>query len=357
MKIDIFTHLVSRPFHEALSRHLGESYPAAQKNVGLTNLDARFRLMDLFGDYMQVLVPGGPPLEAVASPKKAVELATIANDGMAEVVSRHPDRFLAAAAVVPTNNIEFALDEIDRAVTQLDLKGIYLYTPQYIFSEKEVNDGAVEDKEKPKGHTVGKLPLATKALDAPELAPIFEKMAQLNLPIWLHPRTTPAFPDYTTEKRSQYRIWQIFGWPYQTTAAMIRLVFSGIFKQYPDIKIITHHGGAMIPIFENRMKVQYDYDEKLYGGELTKGWDRSPVDYLRLFYTDTALNGNVPALMCSYAFFGPERLLFGTDAPHDHQFGEISIRDTIASIEKMDIDSKEKQMIFEANVRQLLQMR
>jgi aminocarboxymuconate-semialdehyde decarboxylase len=203
---------------------------------------------------------------------------------------------------------------------------------------------------------VGKLPLETEPIDKPELMPLFEQMAAYDLPIWIHPRTTPDFPDYTTEKKSKYRIWQIFGWPYQTAAAMTRLVFSGVFEKYPNIKILTHHAGSMVPFFENRIRAQYDYDEILYHGELKKGLTREPLDYFRMFFGDTALNGNTAALMCAYHFLGPGHLLFGTDMPHDEEMGDLSIRETIASIERMDIPDREKGMIFEGNAKILLNL-
>jgi aminocarboxymuconate-semialdehyde decarboxylase len=70
-------------------------------------------------------------------------------------------------------------------------------------------------------------------------------MATYDLPIWLHPFRGADFSDYATEDRSQYEIWWTFGWPYDTSAAMARLVFAGHFDRFPQLKIITHHMGAM----------------------------------------------------------------------------------------------------------------
>src|SRR5207247_4578481 len=89
-------------------------------------------------------------------------------------------------------------------------------------------------------------------LDGPQFRALFDRMASLGLPIWLHPARPASFPDYPGETRSRYDIWWAFGWPYETTAAMARLVFSGLFDRHPDLKIITHHMGAMLPYFEGR---------------------------------------------------------------------------------------------------------
>lgn len=354
MKIDIYNHLIPKRYYEALSKHIGKPYPAAQSNPGIIDLDTRFRILDKYEGLVQVLSPGGAPLEGIANPKKATELARIANDAMAEIVIKYPDRFLGAIALVATNDVDAALREIERAVEQLNFKGLYLFTPQFRF--KEGVEEEPEEQPAIKGHTVGKLPKETAPLDRPELMPLFEQMAKYDLPIWIHPRTTPAFPDYTTESNSKYRIWQIFGWPYQTAAAMTRLVFSGLFERFPMIKIITHHAGSMVPFFEQRIRAQYDYDEILFHGELKKGLSREPLDYFKMFHGDTALNGNTAALMCAYQFFGVGHLLFGTDMPHDASMGDLSINETITSVERMDITDQEKKLIFEGNAKKLLDL-
>ena len=59
--------------------------------------------------------------------------------------------------------------------------------------------------------------------------------------------------DYSTEERSKYELWWVFGWPYETSVAMARLVFAGWFDRYPDLKIIAHHMGAMVPYFAGRV--------------------------------------------------------------------------------------------------------
>ena len=340
MKIDIYAHFLPQKYHDALQKQLGRPYPLVEANPAIFDMDHRLRTIDKYNDLVQVLIPAGPPLEAVAKPKEAAQLAKIANDSMAELVAKHPDRFIAAVALVATNDIAAALKEIDRAVNELKFRGVLLFTPQYIFDTK----------------TAEILPKDTKPIDIPDLMPLYEKMVEYNLPIWIHPMTTDIFADYTTENRSKYRVWQIFGWPYHTTAAMTRLVFNGVFEKYPGIKFITHHAGAMVPFFERRISAQYDYDEMRYGNKDKQGLRGRPIDYFRMFYNDTALSGSTAALMCAYSFFGAEHLLFGTDMPHDCQLGELSIRDTIKSIEQMDISDSEKKAIFEDNAKKLMRL-
>jgi aminocarboxymuconate-semialdehyde decarboxylase len=75
-----------------------------------------------------------------------------------------------------------------------------------------------------------------------------------------------------------------------------------------------------------------------------------------MFYNDTAIHGNASGLMCAHDFFGTERLLFGTDTPFDFELGELSIRDTIRSVEAMSIADPEREAIFEGNARRLLRL-
>src|SRR5262249_57254112 len=82
---------------------------------------------------------------------------------------------------------------------------------------------------------------------------VFDRMAQRDLPIWMHPARPATFADYAGEKRSKYDMWWAFGWPYETSVAMGSLVFSGIFDRHPALKIITHHLGAMIPFWAGRV--------------------------------------------------------------------------------------------------------
>ena len=91
--------------------------------------------------------------------------------------------------------------------------------------------------------------VAGKPLDSPEFLPFFEEAARRDIPIWIHPARGADFPDYLTETKSKYEIWWTFGWPYETSAAMSRIVFSGMFDRHPKLKIVTHHMGGMIPVF------------------------------------------------------------------------------------------------------------
>jgi len=326
LKIDAFCHVLPLKYKETLEK----DYPSPLldiRNPTLFDLETRFRIMDKFEGLMHVLSLGVPPIEAIADPNKSVDLAKMANDEMAELVLKYPDRFAAAIASLPMNDIDAALEETDRAIKDLKFRGVQIYTP--------TND---------------------KPLDLPEFFPLYEKMSQYNLPILLHPQRYPSYVEYPNEEESKYTIHGMLGWPYETSVAMVRLVFSGILESYPDLKIITHHAGGMIPFFENRIVGWIDSHDTLLRRS-DAGKLRKPIsDYFKMFYADTAIYGHTPGLMCAYSFFGTEKLLFGTDMPWDNQLGLKYTRETITSVEQMDINDAEKKMIFEDNTRRLLRL-
>ncbi len=340
MIIDIYTHITPEKYRNALFKRVQQAMGKKMMEgiSTLWDLETRFRIMDRYDDYKQVIMVSGIPVESVAKGKDAVELARIANDEAAELIAKYPDRFLAAVALLPLDDTEAALKELDRVVNELKLRGMAIHTPLYFF-----RDGAVP-------------PAGAKSMDSPELMPVYEKMAEYDLPIWIHPN--PLYdmknPDYTSETEARYFAWQIYGWPYQDTLAQVRLVFSGILEKCPNLKIINHHAGGMVPFFEQRVNVSYDMAEAYWGLDLKQRLPKSPREYLRMFYADTALGGSTPGLMCAYDFYGAEHMVFGTDTPFDKDLGDVAIKATIESVERMNIPDKEKRAIFADNAKKLM---
>jgi len=340
VKIDIYTHIQPRKYLDELlkvvethHKHLLTRFRVIESTRSLWNLDERFRIMDKYGDLVQVLVPTGPPVELLVQPKDVIRLVKLYNDEIAELVQRYPDRFIAAVACLPLNNVDMALEEAQRAITDLGFKGILVDSPVYDNS-----------------------PEKTKPIDLPEYMPLYEMMSNYHLPIWIHPRRESSVSDYTTEKESKYFIFHCFGWPYETTVAMARLVFSGVLETYPALKLITHHCGAMIPYFADRIVNLYGYHRAHGQTGFMDKLKKPPIEYFKKFYNDTALYGNTAGLMCGYAFFGIDRLLFGTDMPYDTEQGGQFIRETIQAIKQMNISDLEREKIFKDNALDLLNL-
>jgi predicted TIM-barrel fold metal-dependent hydrolase len=165
-------------------------------------------------------------------------------------------------------------------------------------------------------------------------------------------------PDYRTEQKSKYEIWWTFGWPYETSTAMARLVFSGIMDRLPDLKVLAHHLGAMIPYFEGRVGPGWDQLGKRTSDEdLTQVLTRlkkRPFDYFKDFYADTAVFGSRPATVCGLDFYGADRVLFASDCPFDPERGPGYIRDTIAIIEGLQLSPGDRDKICFGNAERLL---
>jgi len=333
-KIDIFNHLFPKFFFDKMI----EVAPN-QKDIGkrvrsvavIVDLEKRFRVMDQFEDYVQVICLPNPPLEVLGGPEVSTELAQIANDGMAEYVAKYPDRFPGFIASLSLSNPEAALTELERAIKDLKAVGI-----QFFSNAK----GA--------------------PLDLPEFEPLFAKMADFDLPIWIHPARAANFPDYLTEKKSKYEIWWTFGWPYETSVAMARIVFAGYFDKYPNLKIITHHMGGMIPYFEGRVGPGWDQLGSRTSDEdytvILKQLKKRPLDYFKMFYADTALFGSVAATKCGLEFFGADKVLFASDSPFDPEKGPAYIRETIKIISELPLSDSDRQKIFEGNAKRLLKL-
>src|SRR3989304_3329879 len=138
-------------------------------------------------------------------------------------------------------------------------------------------------------------------------------------------RMIEEFTDYRTESFSKYLIWQGCGWPYESTAAMARLVFSGILDDYPNLRILVHHTGAMVPFFSGRLHAMYTTFEPLLLEERGTPLKRPVLDYFRSFYADTS-TFTAAAVECGCDFFGGAHVVFGTDAPFDWGGGRFSVR-------------------------------
>jgi predicted TIM-barrel fold metal-dependent hydrolase len=318
MTIDIFTHIMPAKYVAALEKmsatgKIPTLKPGALDEArvpGMMDIEVRLKLRDNYPDIKEVLSLTGPFLETVAGPEVSPELARIANDEVAEIVARYPERFITGTATLPLNNLEATLQEIDRAVKVLKLRGIQIGT--------DVNG---------------------KPLDLPEFMPIYEKMEKYSLPIFIHPSKNQLFPDYPGESESKYGLFGSIGWPHSTSMAMLRLAHSGVLEKYPKLKFVTHHAGGTIPFLAKRAE-----------GSDKHALPKTVGEYLRRFYNDTAVGGNTSNLMCAYAFFGDRHLAFGTDFP----FGAGRTKVVLQSIEEMTIAEAEKKNILENNARKIL---
>ena len=289
-KIDAFAHILPPAYAErlealtsggAVSQRILGYRPWIREDPALIDLDARWRTIDPFGDYRQVLTLAVPPLDELGDP--------------------------AAAA------------ELDRTMSHLGAVGAQLHA------------------------NVGGAPL-----DEPRFEVIFEVVTSHGGAFWLHPTRSPIWSDYPAEPASKYGIWWSLGWPYETSVAMARLVYSGCFDRYPGLTVITHHAGAMVPHFAGRLASPIEDPDR---DAIVGGLKDEPIEYFRRFYADTAMFGASHAVRCAVEFFGADHVLFGTDMPLG---GPNVVADTIADVTSLDLPEADEAAIFAGNARRLL---
>jgi len=289
-------------------------------------------LREKFRDVQQVLTLGLPSPELLGDAAHSPEYARVANDGMAEMCRKWPQEFPAFVASLPMNNPRAAVDETDRAINQLGAKGVQIITS-----------------------------VAGRPLDEPEYFTVFERATNHHdVPIWMHPARPASRADYAGEPKSKYEIWQVLGWPFETSVAMARMVFSGFFDRLPKLRIITHHCGGMIPYFAGRAETLWAQlgSRSAEGDEaqVLQRLKRAPIEYFRMFYGDTVLGGAAAPLACGIAFFGVDHVVFASDCPFDPEGGPMFIREGIRSIEELGLSDGDKRKIYYGNASTLLKL-
>ena len=234
-------------------------------------------------------------------------------------MEKNPSKFVGIGEV-PIPQVDEALDELERCVNDLGMRGIQLYT---------TTDGM--------------------PIDADRFTPLFERAARLDVPVHIHP-THPL----SSERRSyekDYGLNVLFGYPFETSLCLTRLIMSGLLDKYPTLKLITHHTGAMCGLYAERLQSFID------DGTAGNRKPRKPVkEYLRMIYHDTASSGSVAALNLGASVFGARQLLFGTDYPFGPEDGCFNIVETIRSVKDMAVTNEEREYIFSRTAQRLFKL-
>lgn len=332
MRIDAYTHFIPAGILAAMDR-LG----AGQQGIGkrmrgipcIYDLDARLKMLDAFPDYAQIIAYSSPPMEDVVAPERTEEFCRIINDGLAEIVDRHGDRFPGFVAQVSLADVEGAVREARRAIDDLGACGVQIYT--------NVNG---------------------RPIDLPELEPFWDAVEQLDKPVWIHPARRADFPDYQSEDKSLYEIWWTFGWSYETAAMMARLVFSKLLDRHPRLKPIVHHFGGIVPMLEGRIGPGWDLigtrtSDADYAS-LKASLKKRPLDYFReSFFPDTAVFSSRIGTQAGLAFYPKENILFATDCPFDPEKGPGFIRDTQQILDSLDLPQETLDLIYFGNIQRI----
>jgi aminocarboxymuconate-semialdehyde decarboxylase len=327
MVIDAYSHVFPQRLIDALSDVKPSAELAALRAQSKHNFEHERRLayMDQHGFDIQVLVLARPPVWLGMERADIHRLTRVANESIAEFAARRPDRFVGVG-VLPVVD-DTMMEEFERIHGELGLKGVL------IFSNIE-----------------------GKPLDDPSMWPLYERAAAVDFPIWIHPQHANYYPWIRKDVLDR-----VLAWPFDTSLAMARLVYGGVFERFPNIKFVTHHMGGMIPYFASRIAAFAETSAEEYaklglGGEAGPKLTGSALDHFRHFYNDCISNGSPEAVTVAVNFFGADHVLFGTDFPFGPDNGERWPLDELRTIKTMPMSEDDRARILYRNAQNLMKL-
>ncbi len=297
-KIDVFAHvLLPNYYGKMLNIDSTISSTYAFTNIeSLKDLSVRRKLWN--GTTKQIVSYANINAEDYCNPEESARLCREANEELINCIRENNDMFPYGIGMLPFNNVEESLNILDEIASSKELVGIQVFTRHL-----------------------------GKSIASKEYLLILKKCADLGLLVLLHPVFDFRKPDNNI----------VFSWEYELSQAMLDLVNASIFTKCPNIKIIVHHAGAMIPFFEGRID-NIMKDKK---------------DDFKKFYVDTAILGNSKALELAVYYFGIDKVLYGTDA----LFGIMpngATKEIENAIDVLPISLEDKEKIYSKNLQKLL---
>lgn len=309
---------------EAPDPHSGMSYFYDKKLKSRINtatfqgqdIEKRLKHMDQLGIDIHVLTIPAPGADRFEG-DDAIQIARIANDAIAAIARAHPKRFIGFFTL-PSCNIKASLEELERAVNDLGLRGFGCFAN-----------------------------LNGQALDRQELFPIFERLAKYKLPVYIHP-TAPLATEATG---IDIMPTLIFGWAFDSTVAMTRLVYGRVLERFPEINWVVADVGGVLAFFAQRAI-------NIYSGRTDEirnkyGLKENPLDSFRRFYVDTA-DHPVSTLRCVKDFFSADRMVLGTNYPYGPEEGCLLVKNSLRAVDGLDLNAVEKEKILGANAAGIL---
>lgn len=274
----------------------------------MTDPARRIEDMDRVGIDVEVLSLSTPNVYFAPAERQA-EVARLVNDAYADLAARHPKRFKGFASI-PMDDPEAALRELERTQGELRMNGVIVLS--------NINGRALTD---------------------PRYRPFFAECDRRRVCVFIHPMI-PA----SAEPFAEYVLGPIIGFPFDTTLAVARLCYAGVFRELPNIRWILGHLGGAVPYLMERMDNGWrDF------AECRVNIDELPSVYLKRLYFDT-VSFSPAALTLARELVGADHLVLGSDYPH--LLG--SIDRAVSSIESLDVPSSEKERIFTGTARAIL---
>jgi len=317
MIIDIFNHLISESVGKVMEKAKyygeGKEFPYPPENA---DPEVRLALMEKYRIDVQALCQTTPVLLGLTD-EDATEVCRLSNQDNYALCKAYPDKFVNIC-IFHLVDMKSTMEELERCLNELDCRGVTISTSQ---------NG--------------------KGLDSAEFFPFYEKVVEHDLPILLHGTHWECSP--LMDMENAWRFLHVFGWDYDSTQAVWRLIFGGVIDQFPTMKIVTHHLGNYIPFFMRRI-------EQNFNKFLSDKLPRHISEYWGNIYGDTAVDGTLGAFPCGYAFFGADRMVYGSDYPFGAEAGEDFIRENLAGVKSMYIPPEEKEKILGKNAKRLLKI-
>jgi predicted TIM-barrel fold metal-dependent hydrolase len=280
------------------------------------DIERRLEHMDRLGVDVHVLSIPAPAADRFEG-ESAARLARIANDAIAALCRNQPKRFVGLFTL-PTSSVQDSLDELDRSVNELGLRGFGCFSN-----------------------------LNSQPLDREELFPIYERLAKYKLPVYIHP-TAPLATEVTG---IDIMPTLIFGWAFDSTVAMTRLVYGRVLERFPEIDFVVADVGGVLAFFAQRAI-------NIYSGRTEEirqryGLNENPLDSFRRFYVDTA-DHPASTLKCVKDFFGTDRLVLGTNYPYGPEDGCVLVKNSLKAIEGLELSPVERAKVLGGNAARIL---
>lgn len=336
MIIDAYTHITPIRYLKQLGMRIGEPARAAierlehagEKYRHFWDVGERVRVLKEYGiDHQVVAVHHFIDPNNWAEGELLLELCRVLNDEMAEICKRSGEALIGIGAA-PLNALDIGgREEMRRAVRELGLRGFMVETN-------------------------------VRGVPIDKFEAFWEEANELSCAVYVHPNDPHEKSCRSYE--DEYDMMHVFGWPFETTLILTRLVFSGTLLRNPNVKVVAHHAGGMIPFFAGRINESYSRLSFQLRPEQTLGVLSSgeAIDHFKtgqILY-DTAVGGNPHAIMCAISVFGHDKMVFATDFPWGPNGGLSRLERYPKIVESLGLDADQLEDVFFRNASRLLRI-
>jgi aminocarboxymuconate-semialdehyde decarboxylase len=282
------------------------------------DIERRLQHMDALAIDIHVLTIPAPGADRYDG-EGALRMARVANDAIAAICKKYPQRFVGFFTL-PSCDVQASLNELERCVNELGLRGFGCFAN-----------------------------LNGQGLERAELFPLYERLAKYRLPVYIH----PTAPLATESSGIDIMPTLIFGWAYDSTVAMTRLVYGRVLERFPEINWVVADVGGVLAFFAQRAI-------NIYSGRTDEirhkyGLKENPLDSFRRFYVDTA-DHPASTLRCVKDFFGADHMVLGTNYPYGPEEGCVLVKNSLQAIEGLDLSEGDKEKILGGNAARILRI-